>query len=162
MILSPPLFLFFFQCWGGWEWKIEAVVSLIPENLFCRKTRRCVPDGEGVAALMTQPAVHIAGREGNEGWQSPFSDLPSLSAHTHLQPRIKEASCCLGPRSVTCEELLLSEEHSAYAAGMAPCGLLCHFPPHGTCSAVVKKGSVLVQKWAAAGDFGVSQWDACS
>lgn len=61
---SLPLFIFFFTSalWGGTGRQKEAVVSLIPENPFCRKTCRCVQDGEGAAALMTQPALHTEGQ----------------------------------------------------------------------------------------------------
>lgn len=57
------LFFFFTSAlWDGTRRQKEAVVSLIPENLLCRKTCRCVQDGEGVAALMTQPALHAEGQ----------------------------------------------------------------------------------------------------
>lgn len=57
------------------------MVSLIPENLFCRKTCRCVQDGEG---LMTQPALHTEGQRvmGNDRFLPvfPLSHGPFLSS----------------------------------------------------------------------------------
>lgn len=79
MVLSLPLLIFFFftsALWGGTGRQKEAVVSLIPKNLFCRKTCRCVQDGEGAAALMTQPALHTEGQRVMTGSFLYFSPFP--------------------------------------------------------------------------------------
>lgn len=148
MILFLSLFPFFFTSapWGGTGRQKGAVVSLIPENLFCRKTCRCVQDGEGAAALMTQPALHTEGQRvtGNERLL-PLSFPFPMSPFSAL---VKDTRCCSGPDLITFTELLEGRSPPAFPA------------PRD--SAVVSNSLCLAAGLVSTGGFGGDKGDACS
>lgn len=122
------------------------MVSLIPENLFCRKTCRCVQDGEGAAALMTQPALHTEGQRvtGNERLL-PLSFPFPMSPFSAL---VKDTRCCSGPDLITFTELLEGRSPPAFPA------------PRD--SAVVSNSLCLAPGLVSTGGFGGDKGDACS